>query len=333
MISDDFSMQVSIPLDDDGYLDRECPNDACLASFKIFGDDWTEKVRDEEVFCPVCGHVDTSDQWVTQEQLGHCESSLMAEIMPMVDGEMQGMTRDFNRGMPSGGLFSMSMSYNSSHPVAVVPITAADLMQQRYVCEACKCRYAAIGAAFFCPSCGHNSARTAFKETVATIRKLPDVREALESGLDRDSAANAFRLILEENMGKLVASFQCFAEASFDALPHSGYFSPRRNLFQNLNESSDLWEKAIDVRYETMLDKHSWDEVKRCFQQRHILAHKDGLVDDDYLRKSSDRQYQVGQRLVIKEHDVLRFAELIEKMAVTLGVVCAKVIETEKEKA
>lgn len=56
MIPDDFSMQVGIPLDDDGYLDRECPNEAGGALFKILADDWKEKVCDEDVFCPFCIH-------------------------------------------------------------------------------------------------------------------------------------------------------------------------------------------------------------------------------------------------------------------------------------
>lgn len=322
MIPDDVSMQVSIPLDDDGYLDRECPNDACVAPFKVLADDWSERVRDEEVFCPVCGHTAESDHWLTQEQVKHCESRLMAEVMPMIDGEMRRMTRDFNRSMPRGGMISMSMSYKSSHPFAIVPLTAAELMQQRYTCESCSCHYAAIGAAFFCPSCGHNSATTAFAETIATIRRCPEVREALEAGLDRDAAANAYRLILEENMGKLVASFQRFAEAMSETSLNAAQLSPRRNLFQNLKESSDFWERAIGKRYETMVEAREWDALQRYFQQRHLLAHKDGLVDDEYVKKTGDAQYRPGQRLVLKERDVLHFTGLVEILATALQSAC-----------
>ncbi len=330
MLPDNINMKVSIPTDDEGYLDRECPNEVCLAAFKVLADDWRDKVRDEEVFCPVCGHTATSDHWLTQAQLEHCKSHLMAKVMPMIHGEMKRMTRDFNRKMPKGGLFTMSMTYKPSRPVAIVPLNAAELMQQRYTCESCGCRYAAIGAAFFCPSCGHNSARVSFAETLATIRKLPEVRKALEAGLDRDPAANAYRLILEENMGKLVAAFQRFAEAVFGTLPNAGDFSPRRNLFQNLPEASELWEQAIGARYESMLEPQEWTQVQRYFQQRHILSHKDGIVDKNYLEKTGDRQYQPGQRLVVKESDVMRFTDLIEKLASALESACAKVAQSER---
>ncbi len=323
MIPDEISMEVSIPLDDDGYLDRECPAPACLAAFKIHADDWTEKVRDEEVFCPVCRHANTPDNWLTTEQVRYCESRLMQEVMPMIDGEMRRMTRGFNRRQPRGGLIQLSMDYTPSRPVAVVPLDAADLMRQRYVCEQCECRYAAIGAAFFCPSCGHNSARTAFVETIATIRKLPEVRAALEAALDRDAAANTYRLLVEENMGKIVGALQRFAEAMFESLPNSSTIKARRNVFQNLAESSDLWEQAIGTRYETMLTTPEWQALQVFFQQRHILAHKDGLVDEAYIEKSGDRLYRAGQRLVIKEGDVLRFAALVEKLARALTGACA----------
>jgi len=330
MLPDNFSFEVNVPTDEDGYLDRECPNAICCAAFKVLSDDWKDRVRDEEVFCPVCGHTATSDHWMTQDQLKHCESQLKAKVMPMIDGEMKRMAHDFNRSMPKGGLISMSMTYKPSRPVAIVPLEAAELMRQRYVCESCGCRYAAIGAAFFCPSCGRNSARKALVETLTTIRRLPQVRAALEAGLERDAVTNTYRLILEENMGKLVAAFQRFAEASFETLPNAGDFSPRRNLFQNLPKSSDLWEQAIGVRYEAMLTPAEWSELQRYFQQRHILAHKDGIVDEDYLKKTGDRKYQPSQRLVIKVADVIHFTDLVEKLTSTLRDACDGIAENER---
>lgn len=328
MIPENFSTQVSIPLDDDGFLDRECPAETCTAPFKVHADDWREKVRDEEVFCPICRHQATSDGWLTQEQIDHCKNRVMAELMPMMQGSLKRMADSVNRGTSRGGLISVSMSYKPSAPVMVLPLDAAELMQQRYECDVCHCRYAAVGAAFFCPACGHNSAKTAFAETIKTIRNVPQVRAALEKGLDRDAAANAYRLLLEENMGKIVGAFQRFAEAAFDALPNAQNFKPRRNLFQNLAESSDLWEQAIGIRYDAMLKPIDWRELQTFFQQRHLIAHKDGLIDDAYLTKTVDRNYHSGQRLVIKEQDVIRFADLIESLAQKLGNVCRSKAES-----
>jgi len=74
------------------------------------------------------------------------------------------------------------------------------------------------------------------------------------------------------------------------------------NLFQNLPQSSDLWEQAIGLRYEAMLTPDEWNQLQRYFQQRHILAHCDGTVGQEYQQKTVDRQYQSGQRLVYARH-------------------------------
>jgi hypothetical protein len=52
----------------------------------------------------------------------------------------------------------------------------------------------------------------------------------------------------------------------------------------------------------------------RCFQQRHILQHKDGIIDSEYISKSGDNRYIVGQRVVIKESDVTTYAVIIKKL-------------------
>lgn len=324
MLQVDNHMEVSVNFrtDEDGYLDRECPNEQCKSSFKIFLDDWKDKFRDKEMFCPICGHTAPSDKWFTEAQVEHIKTALFAEIRPVLDAEMRRITQDFNRRQSRGGFIRISMGYKPSAPVAVVPIEALDLMQQRYTCEACGCRYAAIGAAFFCPACGHNSARTSFAETLVTIRKLPEICAVLESNLDRDAVANVRRLLIEENMGKVVTAFQHFAEAMFDTLPNTNGCQPRQNLFQNLMHSSDLWETVIGVRYESMVERHEWTELLRYFQQRHLLVHKDGVVDADYLAKTKDPNYQLGQRLVLRIEDILRFTDLVEKLAKALEQVC-----------
>lgn len=49
----------------EGYIDKECPSEACLFQLKIYGDDWTDVVKDEEVFCPSCRHAPPTKSWYT----------------------------------------------------------------------------------------------------------------------------------------------------------------------------------------------------------------------------------------------------------------------------
>lgn len=316
-------VQIPIPLDDDGYLDRECPHEKCESDFKVLGGDWRDKVRDEEVFCPICGHTAASNRWMTQQQIQHIKQVAMREAQKALGGAMKDWSRDFNRRQPRGGFISISMKYKPSALPMVMPLDAAELMLQRYDCEECGCRYAAIGAAFFCPACGHNSARSTFETSIETIQRMVErldgVQATLEQSLDRDTAANTVRHILEGSLVKIVASFQRFAEATFQTLPVAATTRLLRNVFQRLDESSQLWQDAIGKRYEDMLFAAEWTQLQRLFQQRHILEHQDGVVDQQYIERSGDAAYRDGQRLVVKPDFVLSCCKLASKLAAEIN--------------
>ena len=51
----DISIPVEFTSDEKGYYDRQCPNDKCEFVFKIYMEDWKDKISDEQVFCPLIG--------------------------------------------------------------------------------------------------------------------------------------------------------------------------------------------------------------------------------------------------------------------------------------
>lgn len=95
-------MQISLPLDEDGYFRRECP--LCLKEFKVLLTDEErgefengilnslvdknsdETIDDEQIehFCPYCGQNSKADAWWTQEQLEYINSivqNIFAKIL------------------------------------------------------------------------------------------------------------------------------------------------------------------------------------------------------------------------------------------------------------
>src|ERR1700730_3121190 len=77
---------------------------------------------------------------------------------------------DFNRRQRPG-FINISMSYKPGTPTLIVPISAAEELRQKFTCEQCGCRYSSLGAAFFCPACGHNSAESTFSQTIEKGQK------------------------------------------------------------------------------------------------------------------------------------------------------------------
>jgi hypothetical protein len=86
-------------------------------------------------------------------------------------------------------------------------------------------------------------------------------------------------------------------------------------VFQNHSEGSALWRSAIGKGYEAMLTAGEMSELEALFQKRHLIAHRNGIVDQEYIDKSGDRTYTIGQRLVIQEATVMRLADLLSTLA------------------
>jgi hypothetical protein len=307
---------IQIQLDDERFLDRRCPAEECGAAFKVFFDDWTAKVPDDEAWCAICGETDDPHEFNTPDQQRQIRDAGIAHLSGQLDTAFK---RARKPTQSFGGLVSMTWSYKPGAPPMVVVAEAAPLMTQRSECETCGCRYASVGAAFFCPACGHNSARTTFAGALATVRSLMDLADRMPSVVsDRDAAADAMRHMAENTLVRVWSSFQRFAEAIYKATLASAATQARRNAFQNLEVSDKLWRGAVGKTYADMLDKTEYRDLVRLVQARHVLAHQDGIVDVDYVAKSGDRRYTVGQRLVVTAAEVRRLADLTEKLAAAL---------------
>lgn len=311
-------ISVDLPHDDEGYLDRHCSVEACRAEFKVLSEDWKEKIKDEQVFCPICRFEAPATEWNTEDQVEYAKRVAIAHVQKTIHTALAEDAQRFNRDQRPG-FIQLSMSVGPAPHSIVVPTDAAKVMRQKFVCEVCGCRYASIGAAFFCPACGHNSAVSMFDQTIETVRRVvsltTSIRETLATAFDEDLAQNSVRHMLEDSLGRLVSAFQQFSDILFEKLPNVASVKRRKNVFQNLAESSALWKSAIGKGYDDMLSSSELQEMESLFQKRHLIAHRNGLVDQEYIDKSGDKSYTIGQRLVINESAVLRLAELVLKLA------------------
>jgi hypothetical protein len=309
---------VSLPSDSDGYFDRECPSEECRAQFKVHEDDWRDKVRDEAVFCPSCGHVAKSREWLTQEQIKHMERVGRAQVERRLGEAMRRDAQRWNSRQPRNGFFKMTMRIDNAPRRMLLPPAAVDPMRLKIMCPACACRYAVIGSAFFCPACRHNSADQMFTQALGNIRRSLDAMHVIRGAVeDRDTAEATARHLLEHCVQATVTAFQRYAEAMYARLPATK--APRRNAFQSVSEGSILWQSAAGKSYEDYLSSAEMTALVRWFQQRHLLAHTQGIVDADYLTRTGDATYQAGQRIVVREAPLREFVTLVEKLASGLG--------------
>lgn len=323
------TLSISIPDDEDGYLDRECPNDSCEAHFKVFSDDYSSRVDpDGDAYCAFCRHTAIAGKsWFTQQQADYIQSVAHQEVGDTLVGAMEKDARrqnSFERKRPKGGLIDIGMTMQvkrGTRPL-LVPPKAGAILQQRFACSACEFRWASLGASFFCHACGHNCVATTFDKTIETVRGtiagLDAIREALSIAQDDDTAADTVRQLREDQFSRIVGAFECLAEDLFMSLQNASLFKWSGNVFQRIDDHSTLWRDATGSGFEAFLSSSQLNELKLRFQQRHVLGHGQGIVDQRYIDRSGDTSYSVGQRLVVKDREVLSLVELVELLAAGL---------------
>lgn len=308
-----YSMQIMA--DKNGYYDKECPNPECMSKFKVKAEDWKEKFSDERVYCPFCGHQAPAKSWWTTEQVEQAKRQAIDGIKAQINSAIKQDTEDFNRATSRKGFIKMSMRFSGSTYAVDLPAEALEEMEQQITCEKCGSRYAVIGSAFYCPCCGHNSAKQTFYNTIekvkSKINNLDKIQRAI-SEYSKDEAARTCASLIETSIPDLVVAFQRLCECIYTQLPNAKPL--KKNVFQRLYDGSQLWQELIGEGYEDWITEQEYYKLKKCFQQRHCLQHKEGIIDQEYIDKSGDNSYKVGQRLVIKESNILEYAAIVIKL-------------------
>ena len=160
-----------------------------------------------------------------------------------------------------------------------------------------------IGSAYFCPSCGHNSVERTFddsiKKILSKIKNADVIRKAFVDIGKKDEAEVTIRSLIESALSDGVTAYQRLAEKLYEKIPATP--EAPFNVFQRLDDGSDLWKYACSKGYEDWLDGTEFSDLKILFQKRHILVHNEGIVDDKYIARSGDSTYRTGQRIVVAE--------------------------------
>ena len=286
------SVSVPIEPDEKGYIDKECPAEECKFIFKVNKDDWANIFKDEAVWCPFCRHEAPAKQWFTTEQIRHAK----AEALTIVKGRIHNALK--------GGV-------KRTYPI---PIKAAESMRLEIKCEKCHSRFAVIGAAYFCPACGHNSVVRTFSDSLRKITAKKDslhiIRKTLIESSGKDEAGLVCRSLLESCISDGVVAFQKYCEGLYSRFGEAPF-----NSFQRLDQGSSLWRSAIQKGYSDWLSGPELTALNILYQKRHILAHNEGIVDSRYLEKSGDIAYKEGQRIVVSETDIDALVSALDKLS------------------
>ena len=307
-----YDFKVRINTDKKGYLARQCPN--CEYIFKIDAEDWENKIHKipgSKMYCPRCKHIAPSAPWNTKEQ----QKELIEKINDYYISNLnKRLKKERNILKQKYGIEIDVYSDQKKNPWKN-PIASIKNLFTDYTCKKCGTKFSVIGSAFFCPCCGNISITDIFEETLKNIEKrlkfLPNIKSLLIQLMDKDFAENTNRDMTENCMKDVVSSFQMLASEIYVKLNDK---LDGLNDFQNISKGSELLKKKCGYGYEKWLSEDEIKELNIFFHKRHLIVHTNGIINENYITRSGDTTYKVGQRLVIKEQDVLRLISIVKTL-------------------
>ena len=84
--------------------------------------------------------------------------------------------------------------------------------------------------------------------------------------------------------------------------------------FQNLTGARRRVQETFAVDFSDILTRDDWERACRIFQKRHLLAHKMGVVDEDYVKKANDPQAILGRKIIVSRDEVTATITIVETL-------------------
>jgi hypothetical protein len=296
---------ISIKPDRDGFTGRECPNTECEGYFKVqFGTGL--KGKNLPCHCPYCGCTEDHGHFWTKEQIKYAKSLAIRKITEAVTQDLKSL--EFNH--PPRGAFGIgiSMKVKTGTPPPIRYYREKQL-ETEVICDQCTLRYAIYGVFAFCPDCGqHNSLQILIKNLEVAGKMLDMVANVQGELADR---------LIENALEDCVSAFDGFGRelCRVCAKKAAAPAKAEKASFQNLEGARQAMQNLYSLDLEGVLAPDEWAAAVQGFQKRHVVAHKMGVVDEEYVRKTGDLHAVVGHKVAIGVDEIRELVSILIKLA------------------
>jgi hypothetical protein len=90
---------------------------------------------------------------------------------------------------------------------------------------------------------------------------------------------------------------------------------PFKISFQNIEGARDKVLKEIAIDLTAGLDSARWKFVCEQFQKRHLLAHKMGIIDAEFIARTGVSAALLGRKATVSDQDVRMLVDELRHMA------------------
>ncbi len=302
-------ISITLPTDKNGLISRKCPNSQCGGIFKLKPGTGL-KGTNLPCHCPYCGHKTNMSEFSTPEQIEYAKSVAINQMTNAIQKDLQDWGRELERSTKNS-FIKFSVDYKS-HPQPIRYYQEKQL-ETFVVCDVCTLEYAIFGVFAFCPDCGtHNSVQILLKNM-----------ELVEKEIGLLSTINDLELVkrlTDDALENAISSFDAFGRATCSAFANKSADSDKaRDIsFQNISGAHDRVQSLFGVDISNGIKTEEWEFIIRCFQKRHLLAHKMGVIDDEYVKKAKDPQAKAGRIITITVEEVLQLVGLLKTIGTNL---------------
>jgi len=304
------SIEVTFPTDGDGFVGRECPDRTCLGYFKVRPGTGLSGPG-LQCHCPYCGHTADGSDFATPEQVEYAKSVAVRQFTDAFNRDLKRL--EFNH-RPRPGTFGIGISLKVT-PGRPTPIRhyRERSLETHVHCSKCTLDYAIYGWFAFCPDCGEHNSVQVLEKNLEIIAKQLALADSLQD-------ADLKRLLIEDALENCVSAFDGFARESCRVRAHrsSDPDGAAQISFQNLDRAAHRVRALFGIEFTTCLTENEMKSARRYFLRRHLLAHRAGVVDEQYCRDADDNLAIVGRRVSIASSDVAALADYIVRMGRSL---------------
>ena len=302
------TVSVTIPRDEQGYVGRECPEPECEGYFKV--KPGTGLTGVDLCHCPYCGHSGSNDTFFTKDQIEYAKSVAVRQFVDALHRDLK--TLEFEH-KPSGP-FGIGLSLKVQ-PGAPVPIKRLreQALETHGKCEGCTLEYAVFGVFAYCPDCRSHNSLQILRQNLALIQKQIELAGTIE-----DLALKGH--LIEDALENCISSFDGFARESCRVRAGaSGDPTSAETLsFQNLPRVANRLRNLFGIAFDKTLASEQWGRAHLLFMRRHLIAHKSGVIDTQYLEETGEPASLAGKRIRVSPEDVTELLALIESLGTGL---------------
>lgn len=304
-------ISIPLPLDENGLIGRECPNQECLGYFKIKPGTGLQG-EDIPCHCPYCGYTAGQDEFYTQEQIDYARSVALNTFQKAIQKDMRDWDKKLQR-QTRNSFIKLKIEYKG-HPSLIHYYREKEL-ETEVICERCSLQYAIYGVFGYCPDCGEHNSYQILDKNLELAHKELTIAENSE-----DNEFGAY--LIADALENAVAAFDGFGReiCKVYAAKATDPNNATQLSFQNLSRTNDRLQQLFDFHLSSSLPCDRWEFVFKCFQKRHLLAHKMGVIDEAYVNTTNDPQAIIGRKISISIKEVNELIQHLQTMGEYLTI-------------